>query len=99
MLWSASNTAGYDSAGLSLQTDVGLERIRAVGNLERLRAAVEAHDLELTAVAGPGLALDVADAPTVATTGIGHTRWATHGAVTRRTPIRTPTWATTSTWS
>src|SRR4051812_10583530 len=81
---------GYDSAGLSLQTDVGLERIRAVGNLQRLRAAVEAHDLELTAVAGPefeltavaGPALDVADAPTVATTGIGHTRWATHGAVT-----------------
>jgi glucosamine--fructose-6-phosphate aminotransferase (isomerizing) len=73
---------GYDSAGLSLQTDAGLERIRTVGNLERLRAAVEAHDLELTAVAGSGPALDVADAPTVATTGIGHTRWATHGAVT-----------------
>ena len=73
---------GYDSAGLSLQTDTGLERIRTVGNLERLRAAVEAHDLELSAFAGPGPALDIVDAPTVATTGIGHTRWATHGSVT-----------------
>ena len=40
---------GYDSAGLSLQSDTGLERIRTVGNLERLRAAVEEHDLELSA--------------------------------------------------
>ena len=77
---------GYDSAGLSLQTDTGLERVRTVGNLERLRAAVAAHDLELSAVAGGRhrleTALDVADAPTVATIGIGHTRWATHGGVT-----------------
>ena len=73
---------GYDSAGLSLQTDTGLERIRTVGNLERLRAAVAAHDLELSTVAGSGPVLDVADAPTVATIGIGHTRWATHGGVT-----------------
>jgi glucosamine--fructose-6-phosphate aminotransferase (isomerizing) len=76
---------GYDSAGLSLQTDTGLDRVRTVGNLERLRAAVDARDHELSAVAGSGTVLevaDVADAPTVATIGIGHTRWATHGGVT-----------------
>ena len=37
---------------------------------------------ELSTVAGSGTVLDVADAPTVATIGIGHTRWATHGGVT-----------------
>src|SRR6266542_2135053 len=42
----------------------GLDCVRAVGNLQNLKAA-----------AGPN--------GSVATTGLGHTRWATHGGVTQ----------------
>ena len=71
---------GYDSAGLSLVGDGHLELTRAVGNLSHLRQAVVARAAaQLAGVGGSGSALD---APAEPTTGIGHTRWATHGAVT-----------------
>jgi glucosamine--fructose-6-phosphate aminotransferase (isomerizing) len=35
---------GYDSAGISLQSEGRLESVRAVGNLSALRAAVESAD-------------------------------------------------------
>jgi glucosamine--fructose-6-phosphate aminotransferase (isomerizing) len=61
---------GYDSAGLSMIENGGVESVRAVGNLANLRSAVEAG-----AANGDGAAA-------TATTGIAHTRWATHGRVT-----------------
>ncbi len=65
---------GYDSAGISLLADDAIESVRAVGNLERLHAALAARDAQPTNGA-------VAVATRPATTGIGHTRWATHGRV------------------
>ena len=53
---------GYDSAGIALRESGGLDYVRAVGNLNNLKAA-----------AGPNGSLS--------NHGLGHTRWATHGAV------------------
>ncbi len=63
---------GYDSAGVSVVADGHIDSVRAVGNLSNLRAAVEA--------ASNGGAVAVAER--TATTGVAHTRWATHGRVT-----------------
>jgi glucosamine--fructose-6-phosphate aminotransferase (isomerizing) len=54
---------GYDSAGIALLEDDGLEYVRAVGNLQILKAKAGSNGSQ-------------------STTGLGHTRWATHGGVT-----------------
>jgi glutamine---fructose-6-phosphate transaminase (isomerizing) len=65
---------GYDSAGISVIEDGRIDAVRAVGNLDGLRAK-----LELQAHAASATSIATAARP--ATTGIGHTRWATHGRV------------------
>src|SRR4051812_4269192 len=68
---------GYDSAGISVITGSDeIESVRAVGNLANLKAAIDADEALRAPSAG-----GVATATREATTGIGHTRWATHGRV------------------
>jgi glutamine---fructose-6-phosphate transaminase (isomerizing) len=56
---------GYDSAGIALREADGLDYVRAVGNLQNLKAAA-------------------GDNGSSSRHGLGHTRWATHGAVTEQ---------------
>ena len=65
---------GYDSAGISVIADGGIDSVRAVGNLANLRKAVARQSSN-----GDGaVALRTAES----TIGVAHTRWATHGRVT-----------------
>jgi len=67
---------GYDSAGISVIADGQIEAVRAVGNLAALQSKARERG---GARSRRGAAVALAEKP--ARTGIGHTRWATHGRV------------------
>jgi glutamine---fructose-6-phosphate transaminase (isomerizing) len=71
---------GYDSAGISLIVEDHIEAVRSVGNLSALQAKLNGGVGEGSEVGGTAVAV-MAERRTAPTTGIGHTRWATHGRV------------------
>jgi glutamine---fructose-6-phosphate transaminase (isomerizing) len=68
---------GYDSAGISVLEGDRIDAVRAVGNLSALRSAIETNG----GAQHRSGAVALAERPQPET-GIGHTRWATHGGVT-----------------
>ncbi len=69
---------GYDSAGISVIADDHIDAVRAVGNLRALEAKLDGARGRADAGESGGA---VATLTKPSTTGIAHTRWATHGRV------------------
>ena len=70
---------GYDSAGISVIADDRIEAVRAVGNLRALENKLREPALAEGALqGGQDRIMTITKPPT---TGIAHTRWATHGRV------------------